>query len=86
MSAFLALVGGSDSSDATVKSAVLIYKQLSPENVKGCYHQSEVLALCFDIQATFIELSSRDRSALVRFSELPHKMFIFQILDDAFVG
>ncbi len=84
--AFLVLVGGSRNYHTTTKGPVLIYKQHSPEIVQGCYHQDESLALCFDIQATFIELSSRDNSTLVRFSDLPLEMFVFQILDDAFVG
>ena len=84
--ALLVLVGGSRNSDTSVKSAVITYKQHSSENVQGCYHQNDSLALCFNIQATFIELNSGDSSTLVRFSELPHDMFIFQILDDAFIG
>ncbi|XP_078376497.1 uncharacterized protein LOC144659841 [Oculina patagonica] len=84
--AFLVLVGGSRNYHPSTKGPVLIYKQHSPEIVQGCYHQHKSLALCFDIQASFIELSSGDNSTLVRFSDLPHEMFVFQILDDAFVG
>ena len=84
--ALLVLVGGNRNSDTSFNSAVMIYKQRSSENVQGCYHQNDSLALCFNIQATFIELNSGDNSTLVRFSELPHDMFIFQILNDAFIG
>lgn len=76
--AFLVLVGGSRNSDTALKSAVLIYKQHSSENVKGCYHQVESFALCFDIQATFIELSSRDNGTLVRLATFRMRCLFFK--------
>lgn len=84
--AFHVLVGGSMNSDTVLRSAPLVFNEHSSENIQGCYRQNKSLALCFDIQATFIELSSGDNRTLVRFSDLPYEMFLFQILDDAFVG
>ena len=82
--AFHVLVNGSVNS--VLRSTPLILKEHSSENIQGCYRQNESLALCFDIQAKLIELSTGDNRTLVRFSDLPHEMFLFQILDDAFVG
>ena len=78
------LVNGSINS--VLRSDPLVLKEHSSENIQGCYRQNESLALCFDIQARFIELSTDENRTLVRFSDLPHEMFLFQILDDAFVG
>lgn len=80
------LVNGSINSSTVLRSARLVFKENSLENVQGCYRQNEMLALCFNIQPTFIELSSGDNRTLVRLNDLPHEMFLFQILDDAFVG
>ena len=80
------LADGSINSDTVVRSAPLVFKEHSSDNVQGCYRQNESLALCFDIQARFIELSSGDNRTLVRLNDLPHEMFLFQILDVAFVG
>ena len=82
--AFHVLVNGSVNS--VLRSAPLVLKEHSSENIQGCYRQNERLALCFDIQFRFIELSTGDNRTLVRFSDLPHEMFFFQILDNAFVG
>ena len=84
--AFHVLVDGSINSDRVVRSAPLVFEEHSSENIQGCYRQNDSLALCFDIQATFIELNSGDNRTLVRLSDLSHEMFLFQILDEAFVG
>ena len=82
--AFHVLVNGSINS--VLRSDSLVLKEHSSENIQGCYRQNESLAFCFDIQARFIELSTDDNRTLVRFSDLPRQMFLFQIMDDAFVG
>jgi len=84
--AFHVLVNGRTYSDTVLRSAPLVFKEHSSENIQGCYRQNESLALCFDIQAKFIELRCGDNRTLVHLSDLPHEMFLIRILDDAFVG
>ena len=68
--------------------AGLVLKKHSAENIEGYYRQTEGLALCFVINETFIELRSGgdDGRTLAHFRDLQNGMFLFQILDDVFLG
>ena len=67
---------------AADKSAVLTLKENSAENIEGCYG----LALCFVINETFVQLKSNDNRTLAHFRDLQDEIFLFQVLDDVFLG
>ena len=77
--AFLVLITMGTAAD---KSAVLTLKENSAENIEGCYG----LALCFVINETFVQLKSNDNRTLAHFRDLQDEMFLFQVLDDVFLG
>lgn len=69
------------------QGAGLALKEHSAENIEGCYRQRKGLALRFVINETFIELKSGDDTrTLAHFRDLQDGMFLFQILDDVFLG
>ena len=71
---------------AADKSAVLTLNENSAENIEGCYGQRKGHALCFVINETFVHLKSKDNRTLAHFRDLQDEMFLFQVLDDVFLG
>lgn len=63
----------------------LNFEDRSNSLVKGCYHQNNSVALCFDIQRDFLKLTDKENKILVQYRRLPDQQFHAQVLDINFV-
>lgn len=61
-------------------------KGYSEGGVEGCYEHSQDLAVCFDVKKDSMLIKKASGEGIVHYQELGSDMFLYQVLDDAFVG
>ena len=61
-------------------------KSYSEEQVEGCYIHNQTLGVCFDIGKDSMKLLKITGEQIVLYKELGPKMFLYQALDQAFIG
>ena len=61
-------------------------KTYSEDEVKGCYEHNRTLGVCFDVKTGSVKIEKPTGEDIVDYQELGEDMFLYKVLDQAFVG
>ena len=71
---------------ATTADKGLRLKNYSEDGVKGCYEHNQTLGVCFDVKNDSLKIHKISGEGIVHHLQLDPNMFLYQVLDQSFVG
>ena len=71
---------------SVVADGGLHLKTYSEDEVKGCYEHNRTLGVCFDVKTGSVKIEKPTGEDIVDYQELGEDMFLYKVLDQAFVG
>lgn len=82
---FITFIFALFSSYSTADEEGLQLKSSSKDEVRGCYKHNQTLAVCFDVKKGSIKIQKSSGEGIVYYQELGPEMFLYQVLDKAFI-
>ena len=82
---FITFIFALFSSYSTANEEALRLKSSSEDEVRGCYKHNQTLAVCFDVKKGSIKIQKSSGEGIVYYQELGREMFLYQVLDKAFI-
>ena len=61
-------------------------KSYSEDGVEGCYEHNQTLGVCFDVKKDSLKIHKTSGEGIVHYLQLDPNMFLYQVLDQSFVG
>ena len=61
-------------------------KSYSEDEIKGCYKHNQTLGVCFDVKKGSMKIAKTTGEEIAHYQELGPDMFLYQVLDQAFIG
>ena len=58
----------------------------SEDEVNGCYFYNQTLGVCFDVKKGSLKIRKTTGEGMIHYLELGPGMFLYQVLDQTFVG
>lgn len=61
-------------------------RSYSEDEVRGCYEYNQTLGVCFDAKKGAMKIKKTTGEEIVHYRDLGHDMFLYQVLDQPFIG